>query len=460
MLRRHSKSPDLRPQDVYSLAEHHQAIQEGRPYTTHYVVDADVPDRILVSAVNSRKIGSPVQKGPLKGFPVYTLTLPERMTCPRSCHHYLDCFGNAMPYARRHKPGLTLERRLAKDIAGLAGRHPKGFLVRLHVLGDFYSLTYVDLWERLLARHSSLYVYGYTARQPWAREAFDAEIGRAVMFLRLKFGTRFFIRFSSPDPRPGGATTIHYVPKTSRVPEGLVCPAQTKTTACCATCGLCWSPDAFDETIVFIRHGRPKAPNAFTNTKKRKLEEDTTVAWTEDKVERLKELHAQGYSASQIANRIGGFAHCSDGGRNAVVGKIHRLGLPQSGKASKPKKTRTRNPRTRRAAAPAGAPEPAVAPPAVKVPVSRPPVSLGTKECISDLGPDQCRWPIGDPRDEGFHFCGKQREFGTFGEGKKTSYCAEHNAVAFRPTPRPYVPRARQTRTETPEEGPKELCFD
>ena len=40
--------------------------------------------------------------------------------------------------------------------------HPNGFAVRLHNLGDFYSLQYVALWRRLLARHPALHVWGYT----------------------------------------------------------------------------------------------------------------------------------------------------------------------------------------------------------------------------------------------------------------------------------------------------------
>lgn len=61
-----------------------------------------------------------------------------------------------------------------------------------------------------------------------------------------------FVRASTP----GGTTVINYVPEAPRVPEGLVCPAQMHATACCATCGLCWSPAARSETIVFIQHGR------------------------------------------------------------------------------------------------------------------------------------------------------------------------------------------------------------
>ena len=49
------------------------------------------------------------------------------------------------------------------------------------------------------------------------------------------------------------------------------------------------------------------------------------MAWTDERVELLKTLWAEGLSASQIANRLGGVT------RNAVIGKVHRLGPPQDG---------------------------------------------------------------------------------------------------------------------------------
>ena len=66
------------------------------------------------------------------------------------------------------------------------------------------------------------------------------------------------------------------------------------------------------------------------------------MSWTDDRVEMLKKLWGEGLSASQIAGRLGGVT------RNAVIGKVHRLGL--SGRATTP---RTRPPRNRnRIAAP------------------------------------------------------------------------------------------------------------
>ena len=57
-----------------------------------------------------------------------------------------------------------MEARLEREIEVLDVRHGGGFVVRLHVLGDFYSVEYVGLWRRLLRQYPTLRVFGYTAR--------------------------------------------------------------------------------------------------------------------------------------------------------------------------------------------------------------------------------------------------------------------------------------------------------
>ena len=51
--------------------------------------------------------------------------------------------------------------------------------------------------------------------------------------------------------------------------------------------------------------------------------------WSDERVLRLIELWRAGHSARSIANQLKGFAHCNDGGRSAVIGKVHRLRLPE-----------------------------------------------------------------------------------------------------------------------------------
>jgi hypothetical protein len=148
----------------------------------------------LKSAENTSKIGGQISKGKWRGFPAYTLTLEERATCPTSCRHWRSCYGNKMPWTERMGAGPDLEWRLVREIALLDIDHPDGFAVRLHNLGDFYSVRYVELWGTLLERHSGLNVWGYAAR--W--EVKDDPIAAALVALVKIHWNRFAIRFSNP----------------------------------------------------------------------------------------------------------------------------------------------------------------------------------------------------------------------------------------------------------------------
>lgn len=86
--RRFTEMPTLDPESVNGLAAGHPALTEGRTlFPTTVVAPADAA-RLLVSGVNSRKLGGEVTKGPWKAMPIYSLTLEERATCPRACHHW------------------------------------------------------------------------------------------------------------------------------------------------------------------------------------------------------------------------------------------------------------------------------------------------------------------------------------------------------------------------------------
>ncbi|WP_119304984.1 GcrA family cell cycle regulator [Dongia deserti] len=149
--------------------------------------------------------------------------------------------------------------------------------------------------------------------------------------------------------------------------------------------------------------------------------------WPEWRLEALRRLWGQGVSAKQIASALGGGLT-----RNAVVGKAHRMGLagrpspiirdgrprrprkPQSAKAGRKQVDDARQ-RAEQAKAPTPIP-PVIqlAPPPAPPPLREPRISSRT-----------CAWPIGDPREPGFHFCGAT----PVREGR--SYCDEHHAKAF-----------------------------
>lgn len=241
------------PANVLTLDRNHPAMREMRSMFPSRAFGADEVDRLLISGINSRKTGRKVTKGPWRGMPIYTLTLEERATCPATCSHLADCYGNSSHLARRIRHGFRFEYLLIDEVFCLAAENRNGLVVRLHVLGDFYSAHYVDMWTEFLRQIPQLHVFGYTAR-------LEGEIHAAIVAMNDCFPDRCAIRFSSDSSRAMGATVIQYHPVTARVEEGLVCPAETGRTRCCAECALCWSPAMRGETIVFIRHGNPGRP--------------------------------------------------------------------------------------------------------------------------------------------------------------------------------------------------------
>lgn len=249
MNRRFTEHFKVDPGAVRPLRADHPAVTEGRTVFPSTVVHAVFSDRIFISGANQRKLGDTVEKGPWRGMAVYCVTLEERRTCPRTCHHWNTCMGNAMHMSRRHMADDALIGRMEKELAGLQNRHPRGFVVRLHILGDFWSTKYVAAWGRWLTRYPALRVFGYSA---WPA---GTPIGDALRDMTDARWDRFAIRFSAAAPAPQGATTIGRLPEGPVVAEGIVCPAQTGATDCCGTCGLCWAPAAREKCIVFVLHG-------------------------------------------------------------------------------------------------------------------------------------------------------------------------------------------------------------
>ena len=196
---------------------------------------------------SSAKIGGAgrhVKKGKLKGAEVYTLTLTERETCPTSCHHWDDCYGDNMPFAHRLEHGRELEARLireVKEICTKAREKKRKVLVRLHVLGDFYSAEYVELWRKLLVLHQNLYVWGYTHVTP----SDDLQIYPELQTNRNGFPERWAVRWSDTC----GTFSANSEELTS---DGIVCPEQERKTQASTTCALCW--DAPDKNIIFKTH--------------------------------------------------------------------------------------------------------------------------------------------------------------------------------------------------------------
>ena len=167
------------------------------------------------------------------------------------------------------------------------------------------------------------------------------------------------------------------------------------------------------------------------------------LPWTDERVELLKKMWAEGLSASQIAAKLAGGVT-----RNAVIGKVHRMGL--SGRVTR---TRVSTPRTRKTREPSHPgrpsmsngpdgshnayrtignaalkpiatvkPEPILDP----VPIRVADIPVGERVTILMLSDKTCRWPIGDPSHEDFCFCGKPPKEGV-------PYCPGHAAIAYQP---------------------------
>ena len=198
------------------------------------------------------------------------------------------------------------------------------------------------------------------------------------------------------------------------------------------------------------------------------------MSWTDERVELLKRMWAEGQSASQIAKELGGVT------RNAVIGKVHRLGLSNragDGAAERDEAPEAAAPAPRAEAAPPRtaepapaarpAPEPAAARPAPERPAPQPAAAgnvtplpirkaivpagqpLPPQPSINEISPEAlasvrevekrarkltlmeltertCKWPIGDPATDDFWFCGLLSLPGK-------PYCEAHVGVAFQP---------------------------
>ena len=175
------------------------------------------------------------------------------------------------------------------------------------------------------------------------------------------------------------------------------------------------------------------------------------MSWTDERVETLKKMWADGQSASQIAKELGGVT------RNAVIGKVHRLGLSNrngGGGTSKPAEKKAAPAKSKAQAKPAAkaedddepAPIPMSAARKAIIPAGQPlppqpsaneiapealakvaEVEKGSKKIsLMELTERTCKWPVGDPATDDFWFCGLPVK-----QGKP--YCEAHVGVAFQP---------------------------
>lgn len=171
--------------------------------------------------------------------------------------------------------------------------------------------------------------------------------------------------------------------------------------------------------------------------------------WTDERVEQLRKLWAEGLSASQIAAQMGGVT------RNAVIGKVHRLKLSSRGKStsSQPRvkkaahapvaqSTRTASGRTSNGGSSrvgGSGMTHAIGATALKteyqttalsarvIEFTAPLVAPESKKLmLVELSENTCKWPIGDPMSAEFNFCGNDA-------GSSGPYCQFHAKLAYQP---------------------------
>ncbi|WP_049758227.1 GcrA family cell cycle regulator [Phenylobacterium zucineum] len=137
-------------------------------------------------------------------------------------------------------------------------------------------------------------------------------------------------------------------------------------------------------------------------------------SWTRERVIALTRLWCDGLSAAQIAAALGGVT------RNAVLGKVHRLGLSGRERPARPGARRAPGPPRRPVRAPR---RPAPARPLLRS-AAPPPEGPGLATVLT-VGAHTCRWPVGDPLAPGFTLCGRPAVRG--------AYCEGHAARAYLP---------------------------
>ena len=146
------------------------------------------------------------------------------------------------------------------------------------------------------------------------------------------------------------------------------------------------------------------------------------MSWTHERIEQLKKLWEAGYTASNIASELGGIT------RNAVIGKAHRLWLSGRMK-SKSKVSSVSIVRKRR------------------MPVNKNSKIIELTTSVEPMNPTSfadikdglCRWPLGEPEDLDFKFCGRKCAEGMI-------YCTEHHSLAYQPLNQTRQKRASRKR--------------
>ena len=162
------------------------------------------------------------------------------------------------------------------------------------------------------------------------------------------------------------------------------------------------------------------------------------MSWTDERIALLKKMWKEGKSAAEIAKTLGKGVT-----RNAVIGKAHRMGLSgrpspikkpvpvkKEGAAAAAPRKETKEVAKKAAPAPSGKTNPGFVKEAEELKkIEKEVVPLGGGVSLLELNERMCKWPIGDPREADFTFCGRGIRVGT-------PYCHDHAAMAYQTSSR------------------------
>lgn len=230
----------------------------GHTVYTKTVVELlpDMPDPLKPAENNGKLHGNIVARGQFAGYAMYSLTLEERNTCSPDCGQLKTCYGNNMPFARRYVVTQHLLDRIEAQLRKLT-RRGRRILLRLHILGDFFAVWYVDFWQRMLNTFPTVAIFGYTH---WP---IITPQGQAVERLVKAMPGRFCIKFSGDTVKQLPLAPLYSIGMTlvvkdwADLPKGFIrCPAQMAADKGvqgigCAECGI---KCADNVNVGFVEH--------------------------------------------------------------------------------------------------------------------------------------------------------------------------------------------------------------
>ena len=244
-------------------------IRNNEPITSNAV---NLP---LKSSIANKKLSgenkvSMTTKGRWLQMPMFSFTIEERHTCPSYCKFLSNCYGNNMLLAYRYEVSDQVLKLIDEQLKELSKTYRMGFIIRLHILGDFFSVNYTEFWRTRLKKYKNMHMFGYTARLNFDKSddrhsEMDSTIFYQIKEMNEEFSDRCAMRFSGYE---GDPEKVNYMialsinePLAKELLESnqaFICPHEQisnktnkRKTRSCVECGLCWS-NAITKAVIWL----------------------------------------------------------------------------------------------------------------------------------------------------------------------------------------------------------------